>query len=499
MGGASKNDMMDSAREIIMFPQQTPAYNPENNDIYSNYPTDLGSPLGINDRPSQSNSGFGQPSSSIDNFPGFPSSNGPSSGSGQPPRGFGGSDKPFRRPNGGANGGNGGTVFINNLGQLSTDEDSINFDPKASYFLKPEKDSFDSIKGIENSYSFGFADGSNSPIRGSADLSEPVDSSAFPSGDEYLPPHLNGLNQKQLFTYPHDDISPEFTGQINTELAAKSPKFEAPGIYGPAVSHQSNPSNRHQQPSQSVNSNRYQQANTPSRGSSPQSLYQEPRAPSQQNSFQQPAAPSALYAQPSVPSGLYQQPQQAPSQTYQPQQPAQNSYQQGFNQNQFPPSSSYQKPSAPSGLYQQPQYPQQNHQQSRNQYNQQPFQSPQPFRPQNQQSERRQFDVPQNNQNNFRASNDQSNEEYVRNILKDKTHIHEDKQQLTELIQRFFVPKASQERVVNTQVIPSPAKESYSFTFDNDGSPSNRNANYQSPNSANHQHGGNCGHQGYIY
>lgn len=569
MGGASKNDMTDSAREIIMFPQQTPAYSPEN-DIYSDYPSQLGSSLGINGGPSRGNglsqgsSNFGQTSSSLDNFPNFSTSGGPSDGSsgsrggsGGPSRGSGGSGGPSRGsggPSGGSGGsrvpgsagGNGGTVFVNNLGQLSTDKDSIGFDPKASFFLKPEKDSefdkdsFDPIKGIENSYSFGFPDGSNnSPIRGSADLSEPVDPSAFPTGDEYLPP-------KQLFTYPHDDIAPEFTGKINTELAAQSPKYEAPGIYGPAVSPQSASPNRYQQPSQSTQQNRYQDPNVQKqsqpqrphqqlqRAQSPSSSYQQPQQPSSlyqqpkqpSSLYQQPQQPSSLYQQPSSPSNQYQQPQQsqAPSSLYDQPSSDSNSYQQpssssGFQRQPSAPSGLYQQPSAPTSLYQQPQKPsvpsglyqqpqnfaqrQQSqpsglYQQPHSSQNQQAFQ-PQAFRPQSQQSERRQFNVPQNNQNgnSYSNGNGQSNQEYLHNLLKDKTHIHEDKQQLTELIQRFFVPAATQERVVSTEVFPSPAKESYSFTYEGEGASSNNNNNYQPARSGNHQHTG--GHQGYHY
>ena len=524
MGGATRGDMMDSAREIIMFPQQTPAYSPGSNDIYTDYPSQLGSPLGINTGPSQGASG--RPSS-LDSFP---LSGGPSNG-GAGVRPFGEAGGPSRgsgRPFGGAgvpDGGNSGTVYVNNLGQLSTDRDSISFDPKASYFLKPEKDSkvdedsYDPIKGIENSYSFGFPDASGLPIRGSADLSEPVEPSSFPIGDEYLPPHLNGQNQKQLFTYPHDEISPEYTGQINTELAAQSPKYEAPGVYGPAVSPQS-ALNGFQQPSQSAPQNRYQQSQKPSqqRPQQPSNLYQQPSAPS--NLYQKPQQPSNLYQQPSAPSNLYQKPQQSQSPAYQQpssspnfnQQPSglyqqptssfqQPSFQQPSSSFQQPsssfqqPSSSFQqqqRPSVPSGLYQQPQNFQQQGQPSS--YNQ-----PQPFRPQNQQSERRQFNVPQGSQNSFSNGNGQSNQEYLRNVLKDKTHVHEDKQQLGELIQRFFVKPPSQERVVSTEVFPSPAKESFSFTYGDEGASSNSNGNYQPPSSGKHQHTGNGGHQGYHY
>jgi hypothetical protein len=79
----------------------------------------------------------------------------------------------------------------------------------------------------------------------------------------------------------------------------------------------------------------------------------------------------------------------------------------------------------------------------------------------------------------------------LRNFLKDKTHIHHDKMQLVELIQRLFVPASTKTRVVSADVQSSPG-ESFSFTYDDEqGTPSH--SNYQSV----HQHSGTCGHQGY--
>ncbi|KAG5678262.1 hypothetical protein PVAND_007954 [Polypedilum vanderplanki] len=156
-------------------------------------------------------------------------------------------------------GANGGTVYVNSLGQLSTDEDS-GFDPKKSFILKPDKDSqfdqdtripsnsFDTLKGIGNSYSFGLPGGNNNnvPLRGSADLSEPIDPSTFGG-----PPNLSG--GKQIYTYPNDNVlgtkpqngfqqpsvlSPEHTGQLNTKLNAQSPKYPSSHVYGPPAATQ---------------------------------------------------------------------------------------------------------------------------------------------------------------------------------------------------------------------------------------------------------------------
>lgn len=637
MDSSTKNELMNSAREIIMFPKQTPNFNTGDENIYNNYPSEMGSSLGINGgTPSRGSSNLGQPTGAVGSLPYNPSSS--SSPSGVLPGGS---------PNRGANG---GTVYVNSLGQLSTDKDA-GFDPKHSFILKPDKDSqfeqdlripsdsFDTIKGIGNSYSFGFPDGSNAPIRGSADLSEPVDPYSVYGKEEYLPPHLNGQNPKQLYTYPHDAQShgphnvqgilpPEFTGQLNNKLAAHGPKYQAPEVYGPALTPQSAPQKLYQTPkspnqSQSQSSQprlpfKQQQANsqTPSTQSQPQRFYQQPNvqtpsAQSQPQRFNQQPNSQAPSAQ-SQPQRLYQQPNaQKPSAQSQPQRfnqhpnsqtsAAQNQPQrfnqqpksqtsaaqnqpQRFNQqqqtntaqgqpqrlyqqpnvqtpsallqpqrfNQQPnsqtsaaqpqPSRSYLQPNAqspsaqsqPSRTYLQPaqnahnfqqnqnQNPQNNQQQNPTRLYQQPnnnhqhqafSQQPQPFRVP--QAERRQFNAPQNNQNTNRngyqsqpsngnrgsGGNGQSNEEYLHGLLRDQTHVHNDKGQLVELIQRLFVPASAETRVVSADVIPSPAKESYSFTYDEDNAGSNTNSKYQPANSGYHQHTGTSGHthQGYIY
>lgn len=486
MNGYSKKELMNSAREIIMFPQQTPNYNPAMKNIYSNYPTQLGTQLGINGggRPSGGSLNLGQSTTAVGNYPYNPvTTNGV-----LPQRGA-----------------NGGTVYVNSLGQLSTDRDS-GFDPKHSFILRPDKDStfdqdiripsnsFDTLKGIGNSYSFGFPGQNNAPIRGSEDLSEPYDPAAY-GNDQYLPPHLNGQNRKQLYTYPHDaqshgqnnikGILPEFTGQMNTKLIAKNPKLKASQVYGPPALHaQPASQNRFQQPNaQSPSSpRRFQQLNN----QSPASKFNQPQSqhvvPSQTGSQQ-------LQTQSYSPQRLYQQPHQTVKAN------AQQNHQQ----------------SPTVRLYQQPHNLQQ--QQSFKPVSQQP----QPFRPQNQQIERRQFNVPHQSNglqnknsisngnqplqhpqqsNGIRNSpngNKQSNEDYLRSLLKEKTHIHNDKVQLVELIQRFFVPSSANARVVSADVVPSKASESYSFTYSEDEA-TNTKSNYQLAHSGLHQHTGTCGH-----
>lgn len=530
---SSKNDLMNSAREIIMFPQQGQkpgSDNKGNGNIYTDYPSDLGSPLGINTGgggggggvgPTRGSSNLGQPTAGQPNSGPQNNNNNPYS-PGQ--AGTNGANGPQR-------GSNGGTVYVNSLGQLSTDTDS-GFDPKHSFILKPDKDSnfdqdiripsnsFDTLKGIGNSYSFGFPDQNNAPIRGSEDLSLPVDPSAF-GKEQYLPPHLaGGPNRKQLYTYPHEaqsngqnnlqGILPEYTGQLNMKLAAQGPTYQAPQVYGPTVLQ---PQNGFQQPSNQspVNQNRLQpQSGGPSRFQPQQGASGGPSpSRSQQGPSQQPQR-------------LYQQPHQTVKSS--------GNFQQPGNQQKSPAVR----------LYQQPQKSQ--HQQQQQQHQQKQFQpssqQPQPFKASNQnpQLERRQFNVPQNNgqqpnRNSFHNGNNnngfsrhhqqpqqqqqqhhqqqsngpkngvnkQSNEDYLRALLKDKTHIHHDKVQLVELIQRFFVPASAQSRVVSADVIPSQAAESYSFTYDGQEAASNTKSNYQPAHSGYHQHTGTCGHtrQGY--
>jgi hypothetical protein len=478
MGGSSKKEMMNSARDIIMFPQQTANGKNKGGDMFSNYPSQLGSPLGINGGgPARGNLNLAQPTA-----------------------GGGGNAKyPAGGPQRGANGG-GGTVYVNSLGQLSTDKDS-GFDPKHSFILKPDVDSnfdldvrvpsnaFDTLKGIGNSYSFGFP-GDGAPTRGSEDLSEPVDPAAFLANQQYLPPYAGGPN-RQIYTYPQDAqslgpnnipaILPEYTGQLNQKLSAQSPKYPTAQVYGPPP------------PAQPAAQTRYQQ---------PQSGNQARPQPASQNRNQQQGNQQRQQQQP---QRSYQQPQQAL--------PAQTRYPSAANSNQ---QANHHQQSQPVRLYQQPQ----------SQQRQQPSfsQQPQPFRPQSQQIERRQFNVPQaggnhnHNRNggggggggghhhqqqqqngnrggggggNGNGGNRQSNDDYLRNFLRDKIHIHHDKVGLVELIQRLFHPASTQQRVVSADVIPSPARESYSFTYDGQGASSPHQHQHQ------HKHTGSCGHQGY--
>ncbi|CRK92907.1 CLUMA_CG006299, isoform A [Clunio marinus] len=505
MASLPKSELMTSAREIIMFPQQTPSFT-GGNDIYSEYPRELGTQLGINgNSPSRGTSNLGQPISGSINLPTSPSfATSPGSGSGTQNGPRNGGDL-----NGGPQRGtNGGTVYVNSLGQLSTDSDS-GFDPKKSFILKPDRDStydqdnripsnsFETLKGIGNSYSFGFP-GHNAPTRGSEDLSEPVDPSAFGSDDKYLPPYTNEQN-KQLYTYPHNrqpqnvngfqGVQPQHTGEINTQLAEKSPKYEAPHVYGPTAQTQSAPK-----------TNNYKSSDYPSPSQQPSA---QPQSYPQQSTytspsrFQQPAAAAAAaaptqqsYAQPSTPF------QQSPSSA------SQSRYQQ-LNAEQRPQQGSQQNNN---GQHY-------NHHQQKNNYHpnrsyQQP-QQPQPFRPQNfgqnQNAERRisngnqyQQNQPQNRNGQFNNGRGQSNEAFLRGLLQDNTPIHANKGKLVELIERLFIPPNQNDRVVSADVIHSPARESYTFTYpDSYGSASNSRNAYQSSNSRYHQHGSQCGHRGY--
>ena len=449
MASFSKKEVMNSARDIIMFPKRTSTFNPNmNTDMYSNYPTDLGSPLGIPrvGIPSRGSLNLGQPTAGGSNYP---SNFNPLAPSGVLPQ----------------RGANGGTVYVNSLGQLSTDDDA-GFDPKRSFILRTDKDStfdqdiripsnsFDTLKGIGNSYSFGFPGSNNAPIRGSADLSEPVDPLEYLNYNERF---LTPQNRKQIYTYPHDaqsqgfnnfqPILHEHTGQINTKLAAQSPKYLAPQVYGPPATQ------------------------------TQQNIYSQPRLPvqSQPQGFQPGPGAQPRFQQP---QRLYQNPHQTVNQ--QNSNLKQKSYQPGQNQ--------------PIRLYQQPPRLQQIYQ---------PIsQQPQGFRQQNQQQiERRLDNVPQNNyQTNGQQlpqivksipTNQQRHKEYLRNFLKDKTYLHHDNMMLVELIQRLFVPPSTNTRVVSADVQPSEG-DSFSFTYDEEEpSHSNSNSNHQSV----HQHSGTCGHQ----
>lgn len=331
------------------------------------------------------------------------------------------------------------------MGQLSTDKDS-GFDEKHSFILRPDKDSsfdqdfrvpsnsFDTIKGIGNSYSFGIPGGIQ---RGSEDLSEPVDPAEL-KNDRYLPPPAYAQNQnipKQIYTYPNDaarkpSFNPEYTGQINTKLAANSPKFQPPQVYGPAITN-------------FPGSNSEQNA---------------PRPPQKSKKIVQ----SSLNSQNS-PIKLYQQPgtgaaHRSSPQTSQPQ--------------QF-------KPKAASAPHQQ--------QIDRRNFNAAaaPHQSQQQHQHQQQHNQRKPAASPARVANN-NVSN-QSNESFLRNLLKDMTHIHNDKSKLVELIQRLFVPPSTNTRVVSADVFPSQPSESYVFTYNDDNTPSE---GHSSSYTKSH---GNCG------
>jgi hypothetical protein len=141
-------------------------------------------------------------------------------------------------------------------------------------------------------------------------------------------------------------------------------------------------------------------------------------------------------------------------------------------------------------------------------------QQPQPFTPSNQQqqqqqqSQRRQYDTsqPSSGKGSYfqkphgGSGSGQSNEDFLRVLLKDKNHVHENNEHLIELIQRFIVPDSAQSRVVSAVVQPSTEQESYSFTYDGNGEASSSSNSYQSPPSSHsgyHQHSSTCGHQGY--
>lgn len=595
-------DVMNSVREMILFPQKDSKLSAaKGQGMFDNYPSDLASPLGINGGgtpgfrgsanlglPTDGNSpsgGSGSPSSASGvnpprfGSPGSSSSPGDSSSRGGTKSSPGGSSSPggnpsspgglsvssfgspgtssnpsglpisptslssgSKRPSGsGGPGSKDGTVYVNSLGQLSTEKDS-GFDPKQSFILKPDADStFDPLKGIDNSYSFGFPGESNTPSRGSEDLSEPVDPSAF--GLDQFSSALNGQNPKQIYTYPHGaeaqnqqglpGILPEYTGKLNTQLAAQGPSYQAPQVYGPLIpSGVASPQTAFQQPASPSGFERpngqslltspsnfrnpqSQQQNGFNRPSSNQGTAQQnsgtqpgngqgPRFGNQQGSSQQ---PQKLYQQPSQQSArpnIGSQPQNGQETRFGtqpgggPAQQPQRLYQQPNQQSATRQNYGNQPSNGQSQNFDNQQGSQHGNGQP-NQYNSN-SQQPQPFKARNQQADRRQFNLPQSNNNqqqsnvptNYSNRNGQSNEEYLRNLLKDKTHIHHDKSQLVELIERLFVPPPS--RVVSAEVIPSPARESYSFTY-NEDSPSNLHNSYQQAPSGHHQHSGSCRHQ----
>lgn len=316
---------------------------------------------------------------------------------------------------------NGGVIYVNSLGQLSTDKDS-GFDEKHSFILRPDKDSifdqdfrvpsnsFDTLKGVGNSYSFGIPGGI---LRGSEDLSEPVDPAEL-RNDRYLPPASSAYTKnvpKQIYTYPNDaagrrptSFSPEHTGQINTKLAANSPKFQPPQVYGPAITNFPG-SNAEQRPPQQAKGRKVVAAQQ----QSPIKLYQAPRAPQTSSHQTQQFKPKAV-------APAHQQHQQ--------------SDRRNFNVEHS--------------------RPQQQHQQ------------------QQQQQQRRPAQAPTRTASSSSSTSNQSNETFLRNLLKDMTHIHNDKGKLVELIQRLFVPPSTNMRVVSADVIPSQPSESYVFTYHDD-------------------------------
>lgn len=569
MGTFSNNDLISSAKEIMGFPgSRQPGSNGNNNGPNGKNPSGL--PIKPNSQSggvsngneaSRGSSNLGQPTNAASRFP-------PSAGS----------VTSANEPNRGANG---GTVYVNSLGQLSTD-DNAGFDPKESFLLKPDTDSnfdldirgpgLDPIKGIGNSYSFGFPQDGSVPIRGSADLSEPVDPSELYNNNNinnnkepYLPPLEDG-QRKQIYTYPHDiqsqlsngaaPILPEVTGQINTKLAAQSPKYPSSQVYFPVATQPSSHSaNTH---NHAHGGSSQQQSSVPQRpaqqSQSPQKHYQQPSGasnfqsngqlssqpqpsrqylqPNSQNSesekFQRPGQSadnqhSSFKQQPAsnqlnsrVPtSGAPQNGQNRQTSPQQFQRPGQSSHNSHSGSNQLPrqfsqPSDTRQFQPA----QQQPQRFQSQSQRSQQRFQQQPQAQPsqsqrsqqgfqqqpqaQPFRPTNQQAERRQFSTGQHSQ--------ESNESFLRKLLENKVHIHDDKNQLVDLIQRIFVPEAGQ-RVISAEVFPSPARETYSFTYNEDAAASNnhnsiRHANQQPANNHQsnfHHHSANpvSGHPGY--
>lgn len=597
MGQLSHSDLMNSAKEIMGFPgsRQPNVFNGNSGGFNEN--NSAGLPVkpsasaggSTGNGPPRGSSNLGLPTDAASRFP--PSGSGGGSSNSIGPNGEGGSA--INGPNQNVNG---GTVYVNSLGQLSTD-DNAGFDPKESFLLKPDSDSNfnldvrgpgpDPIKGIGNSYSFGgfSQDGSSTPIRGSADLSEPVDPSELynqniDNKESYLPPFEDG-QRKQIYTYPHDiqsqlsngasPILPEVTGQINTKLAAQGPKYPASQVYGPVASQSSLPnaghqggnglSNSHVGQAQQHPSGHLQGGNGPSRshGGQQQSSARQPAQASHssgghaQQSGGQPSAPYPTSQQIQTPQNYNQHQNNVPNF----QSSRQPSSQQQPSRQYLQPSSSQQtKPSPQSAhhahhasgkhqtapqQFQRPGLPSQNqhsasnqnprpfshqnqHQHSQQQpktyqsqsrgsqqvfaqpHGFQPHQQAQPFRAPNQQAERRQFSAPQQSHHAFGGQQNQgSNESYLKKLLENREYIHHDNDRLVDLIQRIFVPKAGQ-RVVSAEVFPSPARETYTFTYNENTAASSNHNTVRHPNqsgsrhqSSSHQHSANCGHPGYSY
>ncbi len=588
MGQLPKQMIMNSAREIMDFPNQLAQSIQAGGFQEQGVTNGQKQPNSGNSNTSGNNGGSNpsrlpvKPGSTDNSFGGSPS-RGSSDFSGNRPSGGSGSPQSENSngvvtPNRGTDG---GTVYVNSLGQLSTDGDA-GFDPQKSFILKDKEsnfdddlrlpsNSFDAIKGIDNSYSFGFPDAVDAPLRGSEDLSEPVEPSEIygssgPGGfsgagsnEPYLPPLTQEQKNKQLFTYPHNGVQPEHTGEFNKKLAEQSPKYPAAEVYsaiapqplpiaqqtsyqqpkaGPspprqsyqvpaasqrstatrvqpqeqpqntqqsyqtqsqpkqAASQQHRSQNAYAQPQQSYSQTQPQQLSS----SSPQRLQPLAQAPQQSYSQQQSDLPQQYsqpsYSQPQNPQyqSVSQSQESKPSRSQNYQQP--QAFSQQTRQQSAQPSRQYLQPSAPQSF--QAPFPQsQQSQQSQQSYSiprqQQSYAAqPQPFRAQSQQVNRRNFNVEQS------SGTGESNEDYIKRILQDRNEVHSDKGQLVELIQRLFVPKPD-ERVIGADVIPSPARESYSFTYD--GASSNNNGVRQQQNqqqSAGCSHG-NCGHPGYRY
>lgn len=417
--GLSMNDFMNQAKEMVSFPRKLTNRNGANNNNNARKQGTNRTPpsksIQLPANPTRGSANLGEPTNA--NYP-YSSTSG--NGNGLSPQ----------------RGTSGGVIYVNSLGQLSTDKDS-GFDERNSFILRTDKDStfdqdfripsnsFDTLKGIGNSYSFGIP--GSVPMRGSEDLSEPVDPAEL-KNDRYLPPSSSYVKNvpKQIYTYPNDanrrpTFNPEHTGQINSKLAANSPKFQPPQVYGPAITGFPG-SNSEQRPPQIAKPKNVAQQ-------SPLKLYQAPRAP-------QMAQPQQFRSRAAA----------APKQQ---QQQKQNIERRNFNA----------APAQPQQHYHQQQ------QKGRPAVSQAQIQA------------------------NSRSSpvSNQSNEGFLRHLFKDVTHIHNDKSKLVELIQRLFVSPSTNARVVSADVYPSQASESYVFTYPDDHAASeNRNSQARS-------HPGNCG------
>lgn len=595
MDGVTQNDLMNSVKDIMTFTKPPTQPGKGGSPFSGSTPgdrnsgsTDTNRRTGTgNDRPTNGGPGGSSLNGNVplrgsanlaqpvagggSGHPGYSGSGSrqgtPQSYSGSPYTNNAQTNSPSRLQGGTQNlpqrGANGGTIYVNSLGQLSTDDGS-GFDPKHSFILRPDKDSkfdqdpripsnsFDILKGIENSYSFGFPDDITAPLRGSADLSEPVDLSLF--GSKTGPSGANG-NRKQIYTYPSDtngyqqsSIPPEQQGQLNTKLAAQAPKYPAQQIYGPALSQtgqtqnpagaqrgptvsQTQPTNTQgganypktgypssqRDPFSQRNQNPNSRLNASQQGARPRTQYPstqsslmpqnypqsngitssqrgngQPSFPQNQNAYRAPQPQSVATNGQRVPSQKYSSPKSPFAQT---QRLPSNQLTHGHRTNspvssvQNNPSTSYAHiPQKPLPQSYQPAKP--NFVQNSQVTPQKLYQQPHGHVPSTSNVPQAGQTFYQNPQPAPRLGNGQSNEEYLKIVLKDKNNVHEDPNQLIELIQRFFIPQHTQTRVVSADVHPSKEQESYSFTYDGHSVASN-------PRSSYHQHSNNCGHQGY--